>query len=55
MLTYNPERRVSAAEANKHDWFEGKDFNKLSPEAIQELITNMNQFYVSHLLILDCR
>ena len=46
MLTYKPENRISAAEAYKHKWFDGKDFNKLSPEVINELINNIDHFYV---------
>lgn len=47
MLTYNPEKRISAAGAYKHKWFEGKDFSVLTPEKNQELISNMNEFYVT--------
>ena len=46
MLTYDPDKRISAAEAYKHKWFEGKDFSVLTPEKTQELISNINEFYV---------
>ena len=46
MLTYDPESRISASEAFKHPWFEGKDFATLTPDISQELINNINHFYV---------
>jgi len=46
MLTYDPEKRISAEQAYKHKWFEGRGFNTLSPERTQELISNINEFYV---------
>ena len=47
MMTYNPEKRISASEAYKHKWFNGKDFNDLTVEETQELISNINHFCVS--------
>ena len=47
MMTYNPEKRISASEAYKHKWFNGKDFNDLSIEETQELVSNINHFCVS--------
>ncbi len=46
MLTYNPEERISAADAYKHKWLQSKEFSKLDPEKTQELISNMSKFYV---------
>lgn len=51
MMTVNPAKRISAEEAYKHKWFDGKDFSILSPEKTQELISNINQFYVIFSLI----
>ena len=50
MLEYNPEKRISAADAYKHSWFKGKDFNILPPEQMQEITSGLNEFYV----IKDC-
>ncbi len=47
MLTYDPDKRISAAEAYKHKWLQSKEFCKLDPEKTQELIGNINKFYVS--------
>ena len=49
MMTYNPEKRISAAEAYKHKWLEGKDFSVLTVEKTQELIANISKFYVAYL------
>jgi serine/threonine protein kinase len=46
MLTYDSEKRITAEQAYKHKWFEGKKFNTLPPERTQELISNINEFYV---------
>jgi len=46
MLTYNPERRITAREAYNHKWLEGKSFNRLSPENAKELAANIRQFCV---------
>ena len=46
MLTYNPEKRISAPDAYKHKWFQGKDFSVLTQERAQDLISSINMFYV---------
>lgn len=47
MLEYDPKKRISAADAYNHKWFEGKDFNVLSPRKAQELVSNISDFYVT--------
>jgi len=46
MLTYNPEKRISAAEAYTHPWFLNKDYGTIPPEKAAEYIKNMGKFYV---------
>jgi serine/threonine protein kinase len=46
MLTYDPSKRISAAEAYQHKWFQGKDFVNMAPEKMQELVSGLNQLYV---------
>lgn len=53
MLTYNPDMRISAKDAYKHKWLEGKSFNSLSPGVAEELATNISQFYVLQIIILQ--
>eukprot|EP00826_Nyctotherus_ovalis_P005621 TRINITY_DN11278_c0_g1_i10.p1 TRINITY_DN11278_c0_g1~~TRINITY_DN11278_c0_g1_i10.p1 ORF type:complete len:225 (-),score=35.72 TRINITY_DN11278_c0_g1_i10:378-1052(-) len=45
MLTYSPKERISAADAYQHEWFKAET-QLLNPEKMQELVSNMNQFYV---------
>lgn len=52
MLTYNPKERISAADAYQHEWFK-TEAQALNPEKMQELVSNMNQFYVR--LRCDCQ
>eukprot|EP00826_Nyctotherus_ovalis_P052795 TRINITY_DN6763_c0_g1_i2.p1 TRINITY_DN6763_c0_g1~~TRINITY_DN6763_c0_g1_i2.p1 ORF type:complete len:299 (+),score=65.13 TRINITY_DN6763_c0_g1_i2:910-1806(+) len=46
MLTYDPKKRISAADAYQHEWFEGKEKNTLQPEKVRELVSNISHFYV---------
>ncbi len=46
MLTYNPDKRISAAESYKHAWLQTKEMNPLSADRTQELISNLSKFYV---------
>lgn len=46
MLTYNPENRISAADAYKHKWLEVNSFSAMNPEVAKELAENIGQFYV---------
>eukprot|EP00826_Nyctotherus_ovalis_P052798 TRINITY_DN6763_c0_g1_i6.p1 TRINITY_DN6763_c0_g1~~TRINITY_DN6763_c0_g1_i6.p1 ORF type:complete len:573 (+),score=137.58 TRINITY_DN6763_c0_g1_i6:94-1719(+) len=45
MLTYDPKKRISAADAYQHEWFEGKEKNTLQPEKVRELVSNISHFY----------
>lgn len=47
MLTYNPQNRISAAEAYKHEWFEGKDFISISEDKIAHIMKNIKKSYVA--------
>lgn len=49
MLTYDPQARISAAEAYKHPWLMGQDFNNINPDAINEVVHNMGKFCVIHI------
>jgi len=46
MLIYNPQRRISAAEAYKHKWFENCKFKVVAAENMTKLIVNIKKFYV---------
>eukprot|EP00826_Nyctotherus_ovalis_P041211 TRINITY_DN4122_c0_g2_i4.p2 TRINITY_DN4122_c0_g2~~TRINITY_DN4122_c0_g2_i4.p2 ORF type:complete len:228 (-),score=72.53 TRINITY_DN4122_c0_g2_i4:666-1349(-) len=46
MLAYDPEKRITAEQAYKHKWFGGKEFSVLTVEKTQELVANINEFYV---------
>lgn len=52
LLTYDPTKRLSAAEAFKHPWIQTKKFNVLDPEKAQDLMANMTRFYVGYRVIL---
>ena len=46
MMTYNQEKRISAAEAYQHKWFKDKNIHNISIESAKELISNVNFFHV---------
>lgn len=46
MLTFDAKKRISAADAYQHEWFNGKEIHTLEPEKVKEIMCNMNQFYV---------
>lgn len=46
MLAYDPEKRITAEQAYKHKWLDGKDFSTLTVEKTQELVSNISEFYV---------
>lgn len=46
MLAYDPKKRISAADAYQHAWFEGKEKDVLQPERVKALVSNISQFYV---------
>lgn len=46
MLIYNPQRRISAAEAYKHKWFEEGKFNVITSENVCELAANIRMLHV---------
>lgn len=50
LLTYNPSKRPSAAEAFKHSWIQNKNYTVLEEEKVQDLILNMSQFCVNIML-----
>eukprot|EP00826_Nyctotherus_ovalis_P041018 TRINITY_DN4086_c0_g3_i1.p1 TRINITY_DN4086_c0_g3~~TRINITY_DN4086_c0_g3_i1.p1 ORF type:complete len:268 (+),score=76.80 TRINITY_DN4086_c0_g3_i1:468-1271(+) len=50
MLAYNPESRISAMNAFKHEWLESKQFNALTPGDAQEIISNMSELHVRRVL-----
>jgi len=52
LLTYDPEKRLSASEAFKHPWIQTKKFNVLDPVKAQDLMANMTHFYVGYSVIL---
>ena len=47
MLTYDPKKRISAAEAYQHEWFKGKSTDKLETTRFKELAFNISQFHVN--------
>lgn len=53
MLTYDPSKRISAAEAYQHKWLQSKHFIDMSPKKMQELVSGISQFYVIpyHILV----
>jgi len=51
MLTYPPEKRITAQEAYCHNWIKKKKFNQLKPETAQALLNNLKNFHV--LFIID--
>jgi len=46
LLAYSQELRLSSAEAYQHPWIQSKKFNTLNATMVQELVDNMNHFYV---------
>eukprot|EP00826_Nyctotherus_ovalis_P058484 TRINITY_DN803_c0_g1_i7.p1 TRINITY_DN803_c0_g1~~TRINITY_DN803_c0_g1_i7.p1 ORF type:complete len:283 (+),score=78.03 TRINITY_DN803_c0_g1_i7:658-1506(+) len=48
MLIYDPQRRISAAEAYKHRWFEEGKFNVIVPENARELAKNIRTLYIEN-------
>ena len=47
LLTYDPAKRITVAEAYKHPWLQSKKFTSMDPEKAKDLITNISHFYVS--------
>ena len=47
MLTYPPDKRISAEEAYKHEWIQKRKFNVLKPETAHALLTNLKNFHAS--------
>lgn len=46
MLTYDPDRRISAEESLKHAWITKKAFEEVDNEAILNALTNLKNFNV---------
>ena len=46
MLTYDPERRISAEEAMMHPWIVKKSHEDVDSDAILNALTNLKNFNV---------
>ena len=46
MLTYDPERRISAEEAIRHPWITKKAYEEFDNEATLNALTNLKNFNV---------
>jgi len=46
MLEYNPQKRISAADAYMHPWLQKKEFNTYNPDVANEVVVNMGKFCV---------
>jgi calcium-dependent protein kinase len=46
MLTYDPERRISAEEALRHPWITKKAHEEVDTEAILNALTNLKNFNI---------
>ena len=46
MLTFPPNKRITAKEAYTHNWIVSKNFNKFEPEASAALLNNLKSFQV---------
>jgi len=47
MLTYPPEKRITAHGAYDHDWIKSKKFNEILPETSQAVLNNLRTFNVN--------
>jgi calcium-dependent protein kinase len=52
MLTYDPEGRISAADAYQHEWLHSGVYAPLDPSRAQELMQSMSKFCVGPFTIL---
>jgi hypothetical protein len=50
MLTYDPERRISAEDALKHAWIMKKAFEEVDNEATLNALNNLKNFNVEQKL-----
>ncbi len=46
MLTYDPERRISASEALKHPWIVKKAYEDCDDDIIRDALINLKNFNV---------
>lgn len=47
MLEYNPEKRISAAEAFMHPWIQTQEFNVFKPDVASDIALNLGRFCVN--------